>query len=96
MKDFAEWCQQKGFAQIQEDGTVQWSEGLKPPTSGTHKDATKGGKKIHHSDKKSSGVRDGRDDLSSDYKGNYNHMGTVWPFKVVAKGSGKAVAPVAG
>ena len=37
MFDFAEWCHAKGFADIHEDGTVTWSEAIKPPTSGkTH------------------------------------------------------------
>ena len=86
-KDFAGWCEERGLVQIAEDGTVRWTEGcLKPPTSGTHKDAVKGGKKISHSEKMSGSVRDTRDDLSDDYKGNYSHMGTVWPFKVVGKG----------
>jgi hypothetical protein len=85
MKDFAEWCRDKGVAEILGDGTVRWTEAIKPPTSGTHKDPVKGGSKISRSEKRSNKVRNGEDDLSDDYKGNYSHMGTVWPFKVVTK-----------
>jgi len=40
------------------------------------------------------GGRDIRKDLSSDYKDPAHKMEKIWPFKVVAKGKGKAVAPV--
>lgn len=85
MKNFAEWCYEKGLVEIHEDGTVAWVEAIKPPTSGTEKDPVKGGSKISRGEKRSPKVRDGQSDLSNDYKGNYSHMGTVWPFKVVTK-----------
>lgn len=87
MKNFAEWCRDRGLVEIQDDGTVSWSEAITPPTKGTEKDPVKGGSKIGRAEKRSPKVRDGRDDLSGDYKGNYSHMGTVWPFKVVTKNS---------
>lgn len=91
MFDFAQWCQDKGYAEIKNDGTVAWTE-----ASGCcHTDPVKGGKPISHKEKMSGKVRATTSDLSNDYKGHYSHMGTVWPFKVVAKGSGKAVASVA-
>lgn len=90
MYDFAQWCQAQGLVEIHEDGTVTWTE-----NSGCHKEPVKGGKKINHKEKKSGSVRDTTSDLSGDYKGHYSHMGTVWPFKVAGKGSGKPVAPVA-
>lgn len=96
MNDFAEWCHAKGLVEIADDGTVSWTEAIKPPTSGKTHCAQTGGKKISHTEKLSGSVRDARKDLSDDYKNNYSHMGTVWPFKVcAAKGEGKAVAPVA-
>ena len=45
---------------------------------------------------KIAGGRDGRSDLSDDYKDYCHQMGTVWPFKLVGKGKGgQAKAPVA-
>lgn len=90
MRDFVQYCADKGLVEVAADGTVSWTE-----ASCCHKDPVKGGKKISHKEKMSGAVRDTRDDLSADYKGHAGHNGTVWPFKVVAKGSGKAVAPVA-
>lgn len=75
MRDFVNWCADKGLINIHEDGTVVWKE-----------DCTAG---------KKGGGRDGCKDLSGDYKGHFHKMDTVWPFKVVAKGGKKAVAPVA-
>jgi hypothetical protein len=40
------------------------------------------------------GVRKQKQDLSADYKDYCHKMGTVWPFKLLAKGKGKPVAPV--
>jgi len=82
-KDFLNWCDKKKLIDIFQDGTVVWKEeAVKCGKSGGHKE-------------KINGPRDGRKDLSDDYKDYCHHMGTVWPFKVVAKGSGgKAVAPV--
>lgn len=83
MKDFVNWCSEEQLIDIFNDGTVVWREAC-----------AEGGKKISHSEKFRGG-RDQRKDLSDDYKDYCAHMGTVWPFKVVAKGSGKAIAPVA-
>lgn len=43
---------------------------------------------------KTDGARDQRKDLSGDYKSYCHKMGTVWPFKLLAKGKGKPIAPV--
>ena len=83
MKDFVNWCHNRELIDVFEDGTVAWREG-----------AVHQGKKISGHSEKFKGGRDGRTDLSDDYKDYCANMGTVWPFKVVAKGSGKAVAPV--
>jgi hypothetical protein len=83
MKDFTQWCVGKGLAEVHNDGTVTWTEA-----------AVSKGKTISNKDDLCKGVRDTRKDLSDDYKDYAGNMGTVWPFKVVAKGSGKAVAPV--
>lgn len=82
-KDFVNWCFSEKLIDVFDDGTVVWKESdVKDGHSGKHKEKIDGG-------------RDGRKDLSSDYKDYCHHMGTVWPFKVVAKGkNGKAVAPV--
>lgn len=90
MKDFVQYCLDKGLVEVHDDGTVSWTE-----ASCCHKEPVKAGKKISHKEKLSGAVRDARTDLSSDYQGNSAHNGTVWPFKVAAKGKGKAVAPVA-
>jgi len=83
MRDFVNWCVERDLVDIAKDGTVTWKEA-----------AVRGEKKASHKEKIDGG-RDGRDDLSGDYKGHCHMMGTVWPFKVVAKGKGgKAVAPV--
>jgi hypothetical protein len=42
-----------------------------------------GMKKINHTEKKSKGSRDLRDDLSKDYKGHIGHNGTVEPYEKV-------------
>lgn len=81
-KDFVNWCNEENLINVFDDGTIVWKE-----------DAEKSGKKINNKEK-FDGARDGRKDLSNDYKDYCAHMGTVWPFKVVAKGSGKAEAPV--
>lgn len=83
MKDFANWCIQQNLVNVFEDGTVAWKESTDGPTQ-------KG-----NYEQKFGGARDGRKDLSDDHKDYCHHMGTVWPFKLVAKGKGgKAVAPV--
>lgn len=83
MKDFLNWCLEKNLAEVAADGTVTWKEA-----------AIRGGKSANHKEK-IDGPRDGRNDLSGDYKGHVHANGTVWPFKVMAKGKGgKAVAPV--
>lgn len=82
-KDFLNWCFNESLIDVFDDGTVAWRESTE-----------KGGKSSKHSEKFAGG-RDGRKDLSDDYKDYCHHMGTVWPFKVVSKGKGgKAVAPV--
>lgn len=89
MKDFIEWCQEKGFVTVSEDGTVSFAEG--------HTKAKfEAGKKISHKEKMSGDVRDTRDDLSADYKGHMGRNGTVAPYKVgKGKGKGKKVADIA-
>ncbi len=63
----------------------------------TTKDPIKSGKKFPSKEKTSGKVRDLRDDLSKDYKGNWKKNGTVDPFKVPgAKGKAKKVADIAG
>ena len=83
MRDFVNWCVEKDLIDVANDGLVTWKEAaIRDGKSGKHKEKVDGG-------------RDGRKDLSGDYKDYCHHMGTVWPFKVVAKGKGgKAVAPV--
>ncbi len=83
MRDFVNWASQNDLVDIFEDGTVAWAEGaIRSQKCGSHKEKFDGG-------------RDGRKDLSDDYKDYCHMMGTVWPYKVVAKGrGGKAVAPV--
>lgn len=81
MRDFVNFCMQNKLVEVGNDGTVTWREA-----------AIKGGKSGSYQ-QKFGGGRDQRKDLSDDYKDYCHHMGTVWPFKVVAKG-GKAVAPV--
>lgn len=81
VKDFYEWCQENNINLNVESTT-------KAPTRGMKK--AKGSDMID-------GPRNGKDDLSADYKGHVAMNGTVEPYKVVAKGKGgKAVAPVAG
>lgn len=82
-KDFINWCHNSNLIEVFDDGTVVWKEeAMKgPKTCGKHKE-------------KFSGGRDGRDDLSDDYKDYCHHMGIVWPYKVCSKGKGKAIAPV--
>lgn len=83
MFDFVNWCLDNKLVEVAQDGTVTWKE-----------EAVKGGKSGKYK-QDFGGGRDQRDDLSGDYKDYCHHMGTVWPFKVVAKGGKKAVAPVA-
>ena len=83
MRDFVNWCNQKNLIDVFEDGTVTWresKEGKEGKKCGSHKEKFNGG-------------RDGRKDLSGDYKDYCHNMGTVWPFKVQGKG-GKPEAPV--
>lgn len=83
MRDFVNFCQEKDLIEIQEDGTVMWT---------CFEDCAK--QKANHKEKFAGG-RDGRKDLSDDYKDPCGHMGTVWPFKVTAsKKACKPVAPV--
>jgi len=83
MRDFVNWAYQNELVDVFEDGTVAWKEAaMRGQQKGSHKEKFDGG-------------RDGRKDLSDDYKDYCHMMGTVWPYKVVAKGKGgKAVAPV--
>lgn len=82
MYDFVDWCQERSLIEISEDGTVSWKEDC-------DKEKAQDGKKI-------TGVRDTcKDDLSSDYKGHFRHMKTVWPFKLrTSKKACKPVSPV--
>jgi len=84
MRDFVNWCEEQDLIDISEDGTVAWKV--------NEADCAK--QKANHKEKFAGG-RDGRKDLSDDYKDPCGHMGTVWPFKVTAsKKSCKPVAPV--
>ena len=67
MSDFVNWCNENNLIEIQEDGTVQWR---------VSEDCQKKGAKINHKEKIDGG-RDGRKDLSDDYKDYCGHMGTV-------------------
>lgn len=82
MRDFVSFCLDNKLVDVSNDGTVTWKE-----------DCVKGGKHGSHKEKFDGG-RDQRKDLSGDYKDYCHHMGTVWPFKVVAKGGKKQAAPV--
>ena len=83
MKDFVNWCYQNELVDVFDDGTVAWRE------------AAISSQKMPSHKEKFAGGRDGRKDLSDDYKDYCHHMGTVWPYRVTAgKGSGKPVAPV--
>jgi hypothetical protein len=83
MRDFVNWCSNGKLIDVFEDGTIAWKEAaIRSHGKISRKEPFKGG-------------RDGRDDLSDDYKDHCHMMGTVWPYKVVQSGkSGKAVAPV--
>ncbi len=83
MRDFVNYCLENQLVEVSEDGSVTWKE-----------EAVKSGKSGSYQNKFAGG-RDQRKDLSDDFKDYCHHMGTVWPFKVVAKGGKKAVAPVA-
>jgi len=87
MKDFAEWCLEQNLVTISEDGTVEWKRFEKEPVGG--------GTLIFYKDGKADKVRDIRHDLSKDYKDYARSFGTVWPFKVLARGKAKPVANVA-
>lgn len=81
--DFVNWCLEENLVDVDADGTVTYKEeAIKGPKTGKYKQDFGGG-------------RDQRKDLSGDYKDYCHHMGTVWPFKVIAKGGKKAVASVA-
>jgi hypothetical protein len=83
MTDFVGFCLENNLIDVDGEGTVTWKEAVaKGGKTGKYKQDFGGG-------------RDQRDDLSGDYKDYCHHMGTVWPFKVVAKGGKKAIAPVA-
>lgn len=79
MRDFVNFCNENNLINIDEDGTITWKE-----------EAIKG-----KCSDKIDGARDQRKDLSDDYKDYCHKMGTVFPFKVVAKGKNKTTAPVA-
>lgn len=82
MINFVDWCLQHELVNVDESGAVTWKEAaVRGQKCGSHKEKFAGG-------------RDQRKDLSDDYKDYCHDMGTVWPFKVVAKGGKKAVAPV--
>lgn len=83
MRDFVNFCLENNLVEVANDGTVTWKE-----------EAVKGGKSGSYT-QKFDGGRDQRKDLSGDYKDYCHHMGTVWPFKLVAKGGKKQAAPVA-
>ena len=84
MRNFVDFCIQNELVNVFEDGTIAWKE------SAVCK------KKCSNNKEKIDGGRDGRQDLSDDYKDYCHHMGTVFPYKLVAKGKGgKAKAPVA-
>jgi hypothetical protein len=83
MTDFVNFCFERNLVEVAQDGTVTWrEEAIKGPKHGSYKNKFGGG-------------RDQRKDLSDDYKDYCHHMGTVWPFKVVAKSGKKAIADVA-
>lgn len=82
MRDFVNFALQNKLIEVAEDGTVTWKE-----------EAIKGGKSGKYK-QNFGGGRDQRKDLSGDYKDYCHHMGTVWPFKVVAKGGKAQAAPV--
>ena len=83
MRNFVNWCNANKLIDVFEDGTVSWKEAaIRGPGMISRKEPFKGG-------------RDGRDDLSDDYKDYAHMMGTVWPYKLVSGKGGKAVAPVA-
>ena len=87
MKDFKEWCLDKGY--------ISFEEGTTSDRKRSEKESVKGGKFIKYKDDKSEKVRDIRQDLSGDYKDYARSFGTVWPFKVQAKGNAKPIAHVA-
>ena len=73
MRDFVNWCSKKELIDVFDDGTIAWKEGaVRGQKCGSHKEKINGG-------------RDGRKDFSGDYKDYCHMMGTVWPYKVVAK-----------
>lgn len=81
-RDFVDFCFENNLIDVANDGSVTWKEeAIKGGKSGSYKQDFGGG-------------RDQRKDLSDDYKDYCHHMGTVWPFKVVAKGAVKPVAKV--
>jgi hypothetical protein len=83
MTDFVGFCLGNNLVEVSTDGTVTWrEEAIRGAKHGKYKQKFDGG-------------RDQRKDLSGDYKDYCHHMGTVWPFKVVAKGGKKQSAPVA-
>jgi hypothetical protein len=83
MRDFVQFCFENSLVDVDNQGTVTWKEeAIKGQKCGKYKQNFGGG-------------RDQRQDLSGDYKDYCHHMGTVWPFKVVAKGGKKQAAPVA-
>lgn len=84
MHDFVNFCLEANLIDVEADGTVIWKEEAikSQKTGGNYKQNFGGG-------------RDQRKDLSGDYKDYCHQMGTVWPFRVIAKGGKKAVAPVA-
>lgn len=83
MIDFVNWCLNEDLIDVDAEGVVTWKEAaIRGQKCGKYKNNFGGG-------------RDQRDDLSDDYKDYCHDMGTVWPFKVVAKGGKKPVAQVA-
>ena len=75
MKNFFEWCKERGLS-----------------LEAVHKEPVRSGKKIKgtkgDTGKYSGSVRKQYDDLSQDYKGNWETNGTVDPFDVQGKGGG--------
>ena len=82
MPDFVNWCFENNLVEADDEGNVTWREAAVKGKCCGHKDKYDGG-------------RDQRDDLSDDYKDYCHQMGTVWPFKVLAKGGKKTAAHVA-
>lgn len=91
MKNFIEWCKEKGL-------TIEACNAPRAKYDTGRPVAPRSGKKISgekgDTNKYSGTVRKQYKDLSGDYKGNWSMNGTVDPFEVKAKGNGKPVADI--